>query len=75
MARFVLRYSGDTAAPQEHAAIADAAPDLKILDRTPRMMLVEGEEDAARNLAARLSGWTVHPEVQYQIPDTRKHIG
>ena len=73
MARFVLRYSG-AAAPEEHAEIASAAPNVKILDRTPKMMLVEGDEDAARNLASKLSGWTIHPEVQYQIPDTRKHI-
>ncbi|HUB81097.1 MAG TPA: hypothetical protein VMB03_19975 [Bryobacteraceae bacterium] len=74
MARFVLRYSGN-AAPPEHAEIAAATADVKVVDRSARTMLIEGDEDAARNLASRLSGWTLHPEVQYQIPDTRKHIG
>ncbi|HEX3746069.1 MAG TPA: hypothetical protein VHW09_19140 [Bryobacteraceae bacterium] len=73
MARFTLRYSGGTA-PQEHTDLAAAAPNVTILDRTPKMMLIDADEDDAKNLASRLSGWTLHPEVEYQIPDTRKRI-
>ena len=73
MARFILRYSGETA-PAEHADIAGAAPNVKVLDRTPKMMLLEGSEEDAKQLASRLPGWTLHPEVQYKIPDARKRI-
>ena len=74
MARFILRYSGG-AAPEEHSEIAAAAPNVKVIDRSPKMMLLEADEDDAKKLAARLPGWTLHPEVQYKIPDARKHIG
>ena len=73
MPRFILRYSGE-AAPAEHTDIAGAAPNLKVVDRTPKMMLVEGNEEDAKQLVSRLPGWTLHPEVQYRIPDTRKRI-
>jgi hypothetical protein len=73
MARFILRYSGGTA-PEEHAALAAAAPNVKIIDRSPKMMLIEADDQDAKDLAARLSGWTIHPEVQYRLPDARKRI-
>ena len=74
MARYILRYSGD-AAPEEHAGIVTAAPNIKVIDRTPKMILLEGDESDARHLADQLPGWTLHPEVQYKMPNTRKSIG
>lgn len=74
MARFILRYSGE-AAPDEHAGVVAAAPNVKVIDRSPKMMLVEAEESDAKELAGRLPGWNLYPEVQYKIPDTRKRIG
>jgi hypothetical protein len=73
MARFILRYSG-AAAPEEPAGIVESAPNVKVIDRTPQMMLVEASEQDAQQLADRLPGWTLQPEVQYNIPDTRKRI-
>jgi hypothetical protein len=73
MARFILRYSGD-AAPEEHTQIVGAAPNVKVVDRSPKMMLLEASEDDAKRLADRLPGWTLSHEVQYKIPDTRKRI-
>jgi hypothetical protein len=74
MARFVLRYSG-SAPPEEHAGIVDAASNVKVLDRSGNMMLLEGNEEDARQLADQLPGWTLNPEVRYGIPDARKRIG
>ena len=73
MARFILRYAGE-AAPDEHAGVVAAASNVQVIDRSPKMMLLEGNEDDARQLADRLPGWTLHPEVQYKIPDARKRI-
>ncbi len=73
MARFILRYSGE-AAPDEPAEVVAASPNVKVIDRTPNMMLLEGNEDEARQLADRLPGWTLGPEVQYNLPDARKRI-
>ena len=73
MARFILRYSGDKA-PEEHFGIAAEASNLTVVDRAPKMMLVEGSEDDAKRIVDKLPGWTLHPEVQYKIPDARKHI-
>jgi hypothetical protein len=72
MARFILRYSGE-AAPDEHAGIAASSP-VRVIDRSPKMMLLEGNEDDARQLADRLPGWSLHPEAEYNIPDAKKHI-
>ena len=73
MARYILRYSGD-AAPEEHARVVAAAPNVKVIERSPKMMLFEANQDDAKQLADRLPGWTLHPEAQYKIPDTRKRI-
>jgi hypothetical protein len=73
MARFILRYSGE-APPGEDAGIVEADANVKVIDRSPKMMLLEANEDDARQLAARLPGWTLYPEVEYDIPDTGKRI-
>lgn len=73
MARFILRYSGESA-PEEHSVIVAGAPNVKVIDRSLRMMLLEANEDDAKQLADRLPGWTLHPEVEYKIPDARKRI-
>ncbi len=73
MSRFILRYSGG-APPQEHTDLVAAAPNVKVVDRSPKMMLIEADENVAKNLASQMRGWTLHPEVQYRIPDTRKGI-
>lgn len=74
MARFVLRYSG-AGAPEDSANIAADIPNVKVIDRSPKMMLVEASEEDAKQLVDRLSGWTLHPEIHYNIPDARKRIG
>lgn len=73
MARFILRYSGEDA-PEEHDAALAASPLVKVIDRSPKMMLVDANEDDAKQLADRLPGWTLQPEVEYKIPDARKRI-
>lgn len=70
MARFILRNSGG----EESADLANEFSNVKVIDRSPGMMLIDADEDDARQLANRLPGWTLHPEVTYQIPDTRKRI-
>ena len=73
MPRFILRYSGATA-PEEDVKIAAGSSNIKVIDQSPRMMLVEGAEQDAKQLAARMPGWTLHPEVEYKIPDARKRV-
>jgi hypothetical protein len=73
MARYILRNSGG-AAPQDQASILAAAPNVQVVDRSPNMMLLEASEHDARDLADRLPGWSLQPEVQYRIPDARKRI-
>jgi hypothetical protein len=73
MARFILRYSSEDA-PEEHDAALASSPLVKVIDRSPKMMLVDASEDDAKQLADRLPGWTLQPEVEYKIPDARKRI-
>jgi hypothetical protein len=73
MARFILRASG--ASPQdENVEGAVQTSNVKVIDRAPNMMLIESSEEAANELVQRLPGWTVNPEIRYEIPDTRKRI-
>ena len=73
MARFILRYSG-AAAPPEHARVVAGTPNIKVIDSSPKMMLIEADEEEAKQLPGRLPGWNLYPEVHYKIPDTRKRI-
>jgi hypothetical protein len=73
MKRYVLRYEGKGAPPdQDHARIR-GIEGLKILDTSPRMYLVEAAEPAAQQLEQRPS-WSVTPDTVVPLPDTRKKI-
>ena len=73
MARFMLRYSGGGVPEQDVAALA-ADAGVKIVDRTAKMVLLEGQASAAEDLAGKLQGWKLYPEVEYNLPDDRPRI-
>ncbi len=72
MARLVLRYTG--AKPIPHSHIEHLRSQLRVVDESPTMLLVEGEEEGVRRALAPLEGWSISREKTYQIPDTRKFI-
>ncbi len=70
--RLILRYTGAGAIPGGH--IEQLRSRLRVVDESPRMLLVEGEEEDVRRALAPLEGWSVSREKTYPIPDTRKLI-
>jgi hypothetical protein len=74
MGRYILRYKHAAQAPSSDLEKIRAAPNLKVIDESPRMMLVEADEEAAHASVNNMDGWTVSPETMTPLPDTRKKI-
>ena len=74
MGRYILRYGPSSAAPTEHLQDIRQSPGIKVIDETPKMLLVDAEESALREKVKGMPGWSLHSEHGYEIPDTRKTI-
>lgn len=74
MSRYILRYVGSQSAPPEHVESIRATPGLRVLDQSPKMLLVEADEPSLRARLEGMPGWSIHPEQSYPIPDERKKI-
>ena len=70
--RFVLRYRGHDAAPADDVVRIEHA--VCVLDRTPRMLLVEAGDAQLADLAAALPGWLVAREETF-APERRADGG
>jgi hypothetical protein len=74
MNRFILRFKGQGAMPASDLAQIDAVPDIIVVDRSARMLLVEAATQAVHRLAEALPHWTVTPERTIPLPDPRPKI-
>ena len=75
--RFVLRYSGPRTAAADPARLSarlGAAAGVKVLDESPRMLLVEGSRPALDRALKDIEGWEVIPETTTPLPDPRPRI-
>lgn len=77
MGRFVLRYddAGSGSAPAAHLESIRSTAGVQVLDASPKMMLVDGGEAALRDKLKAMPGWSMHPEQEIPLPDTRQTIG
>jgi len=75
MSQYVLQYHGDSHAPVEHLESIRSTPGLKVIDESPNMMLVGGEVSALREKLKEMPGWSINPEMEYPMPDTRQKLG
>ena len=73
MSRYILRYSGPDA-PAEQVRRIRASPKLRVIDESPKMLLVEGDDQDIRDSIANESGWQAVPERIESIPDPRPKI-
>jgi hypothetical protein len=74
MGRYILRYDGSASMPTQHSDGIRSIPGLQVIDESPKMLLVSGEESSLREKLKDLPGWSIHPEQDYQLPDTRQKI-
>jgi hypothetical protein len=63
--RFVLRYRGHDEAPTDDVMRIEHA--VRVLDRTPRMILVEAGDAQLADLAAALPRWLVAREETFVL--------
>jgi len=74
MGRYILRYKNAAHAPESHLKAIRAAANVKIVDESPRMVLVEANEDAAQASVQGLAGWSVTPETTIPLPRVHEKI-
>ncbi len=73
--RFVVRFRGERGKPAEDLERIRGLPEATVVDESsPRMLLVESEEQPLRDLVESLPGWFLSPEQEIPLPDTRKRI-
>lgn len=74
MSRFILRYRGAGAKPAEDVDRIRALPNAKVLDGSPRMLLVEAPEADMRALVDSLPDWVMTEERMIPLPDPRPKL-
>jgi hypothetical protein len=72
--RFILRYRGPGAGPDDVIARVEELQDATVVDSSPRMLLVESEPEPLRELVDALPDWVMGVEQRYAVPDTRKKV-
>jgi hypothetical protein len=71
--RFIVRFRGSAPAKEIVSRLRDS-PAIEVLEDTPRMVLVEGDEEDLRNLVPSGPDVLVIPERHYEVPDQRPSI-
>jgi hypothetical protein len=70
--RYVLRYRGPGRAPARELAQIEAA--VRIVDRAPGMVVVEGSGAGINRLMALLPRWVAAAEATVPVPSTRPRV-
>ena len=71
----MLRYRGQGPKPDADVARVHELTDAVVLDdSSSRMLRVEAEPAALRDLVEGLPDWVMGPDVSYEVPDTRKKV-
>jgi len=72
--RFILRFRGDEN-PRDQIDRICALPGMKLIDESPRMLLVEGPGDLLRDLIESMPDWVITPQKTMSLPtDPRPRI-
>ena len=72
--RFILRYRGAGQLPDTDLRHIHNAIGVSVIDTTPRMLLVETDDDRAKSLGANLKDWVVSAQKLVRLPDNRQKI-
>ena len=69
MGRFIVRFRRDTAAKNAIVERLHASPEVVVVEETPRMVLVEADEQVLRQLVPDSDDVLVVPERHYERPN------
>lgn len=74
MERFILRFKGDGDRPVDDLERIRTLPNLKVVDDSSRMVLVEAPQDALTKLVESLPEWSLSRERFLPVPDVRPRL-
>ena len=75
MPRFILRFTGAGAIPANDLERWRLLPDCAIVEQTPRMLLVEAEEQVLRDVVKDGRDWRLTPETTaVRVPNPRPKV-
>ena len=74
MDRFILRFSGTEEPPSDDIDRIRAIPEIKIINNSRRMLLVEASGHTLKNFLGELPGWHLSPEQLIPLPDAPKRV-
>ena len=75
MNQYILKYKGDD--EKELAGdleLIKSVKDLTIIDKNPKLMLVQMSDKAKEFLEAKLHKWSLFPQTNISKPDTKKKV-
>jgi hypothetical protein len=72
--RFILRFKGDGDRPVDDLERIRTLPNLKVVDDSSRMVLVEAPQDALTKLIETLPEWSLSRERFVPVPDVRPRL-
>jgi hypothetical protein len=75
MSRYVLSYQGISDPPtQEEGALVSALENVKLVDRSPGALLVDGNESDLTRVVRQFKRWSLSPVVKVGVNPPRKRI-
>ena len=72
--RFVVRFAVNRGEPVDQRERIRELPETTVLAESPRMLLVESDEQPLRELVESLPGCVLAPEQEIPVPDARERI-
>ena len=74
MERFILRFEGNGDSPVDDLERIRTLPDLKVVDDSSRMLLVEAPQEVVTKLVETLPKWRLSKERFVPVPDVRPRV-
>lgn len=71
MEKYILRFKGSGKAPERDMCLIKGNNELKIIDTTLKMVLVETCPSVINSLSLKLDEWSISEEKKIPLPDTR----
>jgi hypothetical protein len=72
--RFILRFKGNGDSPVDDLERIRTLPDLKVVDDSSRMVLVEAPQEVVTKLVETLPEWSLSRERFVPVPDVRPKL-
>jgi hypothetical protein len=74
MERFIVRFTGKGEPPAEDINQIRKMPQLRVVDSSPRMLLVDAPHAELDALIRSMPSWVLSPEKFFPIPDPRPKL-